>query len=297
MASLTATEPQPLSILVPIPPQGHITPFLRLATLLLSRGFRVTFVLTEYNARHLAQSRGHDWATAGGPSFRVETIPDDLPPPPSDKQDVTQDILSVYLSIPVLENLRLRDFPTFVRTTNPDDVMLNLIVCRATINAPRCAGLILNTFAALEGPVLDTIPRGRGLPLVAGRPTQRLRRPRKLWHHRSGHDIAAKRVRMGPGSKRARVLVGSAAGSVAGKRCGCDSEGDDGKSGGSGRSGMEISGMQGEVERCLLTVRADEEMKHRAIEWKEKARDAFGLGGSSTTDINRLVVSLMQMRK
>ncbi|XP_042458503.1 7-deoxyloganetin glucosyltransferase-like [Zingiber officinale] len=173
MASLTATEPQPLSILVPIPPQGHITPFLRLATLLLSRGFRVTFVLTEYNARHLAQSRGHDWATAGGPSFRVETIPDDLPPPPSDKQDVTQDILSVYLSvrstclapsgtswlasIPVLENLRLRDFPTFVRTTNPDDVMLNLIVCRATINAPRCAGLILNTFAALEGPVLDTI--------------------------------------------------------------------------------------------------------------------------------------------
>ncbi|KAG6538014.1 hypothetical protein ZIOFF_003117 [Zingiber officinale] len=132
---------------------------------------------------------------------------------------------------------------------------------------------------------------------MARRPAQRLRRPRKLWHHCSGHDIAAERVCMGPDSKRARVLVGSAAGSVVGKRYGGNSEGDDDKSGGSGRSGMEISGMQEEVERCLRTVRADEELKHRAIKWKEKARDAVGLGGSSTTDINRLVVSLMQMRK
>ncbi|KAG6538015.1 hypothetical protein ZIOFF_003118 [Zingiber officinale] len=99
MASLTGAEPQPHSVLVPIPPQGHITPFLRLATLLLARGFRVTFVLTEYNARHLARSRGHDWAATGGPSFRVEAIPDDLPLPPSDKQDITQDILSVCLSV------------------------------------------------------------------------------------------------------------------------------------------------------------------------------------------------------
>ncbi|KAG6538018.1 hypothetical protein ZIOFF_003121 [Zingiber officinale] len=96
---MIAAEAEPHAVLFPVPAQGHITPFLRLATLVLARRFHVTFVLTEYNARRLARSRGHDWAAAAGPSFRVETIPDGLPPPPSDKQDVTQDVPATALSM------------------------------------------------------------------------------------------------------------------------------------------------------------------------------------------------------
>ncbi|XP_042453493.1 linamarin synthase 2-like [Zingiber officinale] len=472
MSSLIAAEPQPHAVLVPVPAQGHITPFLRLATLLLARRFHVTFVLTEYNARRLARSRGHEWAAAAGPSFSVETIPDGLPPPPSDKQDVTQDVPAVALSvrstclgpfrdlmarlgrapdvppvtsivsdggmgftvdedfdvpvffffthsacggwsylhypdlisrgytplkdesfltngyldtpidwIPGLENLRLRDFPTFVRTTDPDDVMLNLIVRRATVDAPRCAGLILNTFAALEGPVLAAI-RSKYPNLYAIGPLPSSPVSSSLWKvevdclrwldaqpdasvlhvnfgsitvvtksqlkefawglARSGHrflwavrpdllrdgDAAAivKEMAAKVGDRGAvvgwcdqqRVLAHPATAAFL-SHCGWNSTLESVVEGrpvvcwpffaeqqtncrylcATWRIGVEISGevTQEEVERCVRTVMADEELKRRAAEWKEKARDATGPGGSSTTDLDRLVVSLMQTSK
>ncbi|PRQ48629.1 putative 7-deoxyloganetin glucosyltransferase [Rosa chinensis] len=79
------------AVCVPFPAQGHVNPMMQLAKLLHSRGFRITFVNTEFNHRRLIRSRGSD-SVKGLPDFQFETIPDGLPP--SDK-DATQDVPAI----------------------------------------------------------------------------------------------------------------------------------------------------------------------------------------------------------
>ncbi|PRQ48630.1 putative 7-deoxyloganetin glucosyltransferase [Rosa chinensis] len=76
------------AVCVPFPTQGHVNPMMQLAKLLHSRGFRITFVNTEFNHRRLIRSRGSD-SVKGLPDFQFETIPDGLPP---SEKDATQDI-------------------------------------------------------------------------------------------------------------------------------------------------------------------------------------------------------------
>lgn len=64
---------------------------LKLAKLLHSRGFQITFVNTEYNHNRLLKARGPD-SLKGIPTFQFKAIPDGLPP--SDI-DATQDIPSL----------------------------------------------------------------------------------------------------------------------------------------------------------------------------------------------------------
>ncbi|WOG93892.1 hypothetical protein DCAR_0313180 [Daucus carota subsp. sativus] len=79
---------KPHAVLVPYPSQGHVTPMMRLAKLLHSRGFHITFVNTEFNHKRLIRSKGPE-SVKGFSDFQFETIPDGLPP--SD-QNATQDI-------------------------------------------------------------------------------------------------------------------------------------------------------------------------------------------------------------
>ncbi|KAG6484888.1 (R)-mandelonitrile beta-glucosyltransferase-like [Zingiber officinale] len=472
MASPTVAEPQPHAVLVPFPMQGHITPFLRLATLLLARGFHVTFVLTEYNARRMERARGHRWDAAAIPSFRVETIPDGLPEPPPDQRDETQDVLALcssvrytclapfrdlmahlgraphtppvtsivsdsgmgftvdedfgvpvfffvthsacgcwsylqfpdlvargytplkdaswlsngYLDTPIdwipgLENLRLRDFPSFVRTTDPADVLLNLNVRRAIVDVARSAGLIFNTFAALEDPVLAAI-RSKYPNLYAIGPLASSSVSSSLWKEdaeclrwldaqpsasvlyvnfgsitvvttsqlaefacgleRSGHRFlwAVRPDLMRDGG--AAAIVGELAakvgdrGSVVGwcdqrrvlahpataaflSHCGWNSTLESVVEGRpmicwpffaeqhtncrflctTWRIGVEISGevTREAVERSVREVMEDEDLRRRAAEWKRKAREAVGPDGSSTADLDRLVVDLKPTTK
>ena len=89
MGSLRAKMPH--AVCVPFPAQGHVTPMMRLAKLLHSRGFHITFVNTEFNHRRLIRSKGLDYIK-GLPDFQFKTIPDGLPP--SDR-DATQDVPSI----------------------------------------------------------------------------------------------------------------------------------------------------------------------------------------------------------
>ncbi|PWA67347.1 UDP-glucuronosyl/UDP-glucosyltransferase [Artemisia annua] len=84
------------ALCIPTPLQGHINPMLKLAKILHSKGFDITFVNTEFNHQRLIRSQGHENLN-GLPSFRFETIPDGLPPP--ENKDATQDIPSLAKSI------------------------------------------------------------------------------------------------------------------------------------------------------------------------------------------------------
>jgi hypothetical protein len=60
--------------------------------------------------------------------------------------------------VPGMPAIRLRDIPSFVRTTDRDDVMLNFDSGEAQ-NAHRAQGVILNTCDAVEQDVLFTLRR------------------------------------------------------------------------------------------------------------------------------------------
>ncbi|KAL8156009.1 7-deoxyloganetin glucosyltransferase-like [Apium graveolens] len=57
---------------------------------------------------------------------------------------------------PGMKNMKLKDFPSFVRTTDPNDFMLNFVITETAL-VPKAHALILNTFDTLEQEVLDAI--------------------------------------------------------------------------------------------------------------------------------------------
>ncbi|GFS35146.1 UDP-glucosyl transferase 85A2 [Actinidia rufa] len=249
MGSMAVAD-KPHAVCIPYPAQGHINPVLKLAKLLHSKGFHITFVNTEYNHKRLLRSRGPA-ALAGLPDFRFDTIPDGLPPPPP-SIDATQDIPSLCVStsktciapfcdllsklndtatsnvppvtcivsdgvmsftleaaekfgVPEVlfwttsacgflgytqykhlvergltplkdeschrngylnttidwlpgmnDDIQLRDMPSFVRTTDPDDIMLNFLI-QESGRASKASAIIINTFDELERDALDAL--------------------------------------------------------------------------------------------------------------------------------------------
>ncbi|KAL0449234.1 UNVERIFIED_CONTAM: Linamarin synthase 2 [Sesamum latifolium] len=58
--------------------------------------------------------------------------------------------------IPGMRNVRLKDMPSFVRTTDIDDILLNYLGDEAQ-NCLKASAIIINTFSDLEREVLDAI--------------------------------------------------------------------------------------------------------------------------------------------
>ncbi|CAL8997396.1 unnamed protein product [Prunus brigantina] len=58
--------------------------------------------------------------------------------------------------IPGMKSIRLKDIPSFIRTTDPNDPIMDLIMVD-TERAKRASAIILNTFDALEHEVLDAL--------------------------------------------------------------------------------------------------------------------------------------------
>ncbi|KAF5807613.1 putative 7-deoxyloganetin glucosyltransferase [Helianthus annuus] len=115
-------EKKPHALCIPAPLQGHINPMLKLAKILHSKGFLITFVNTEFNHQRLLRSQGLE-ALHGLPSFRFETIPDGLPPP--ENTNATQEIPSLAKSV---EETCLGPFKSLVTKVNASYAPVTCIV-------------------------------------------------------------------------------------------------------------------------------------------------------------------------
>ncbi|KAL8149397.1 hypothetical protein AgCh_006424 [Apium graveolens] len=77
--------------------------------------------------------------------------------PMKDENYLTNGVLNTIIDwIPGMKDIRLRDIPTFFRTTDPDDFMLKYIK-EAMANASRSTGHVIHTFDDLEQEVLNAI--------------------------------------------------------------------------------------------------------------------------------------------
>uniref|UniRef100_A0ACD5UL48 Uncharacterized protein n=1 Tax=Avena sativa TaxID=4498 RepID=A0ACD5UL48_AVESA len=57
----------------------------------------------------------------------------------------------------MISKVRLRDLPTFIRTTDADDTMLTINIKQCELDAPAADGILLNTFDDLERAALEAI--------------------------------------------------------------------------------------------------------------------------------------------
>lgn len=77
--------------------------------------------------------------------------------PFKDESYLTNGYLDTVIDwIPGMKDIRLRDIPSFVRTTNPDCIMLDFILSE-TERAKRGSAIILNTYDELEREALDAL--------------------------------------------------------------------------------------------------------------------------------------------
>uniref|UniRef100_A0A1J3FIX4 Glycosyltransferase n=1 Tax=Noccaea caerulescens TaxID=107243 RepID=A0A1J3FIX4_NOCCA len=77
--------------------------------------------------------------------------------PFKDESYLTNEHLNTAIDwIPSMKNLKLKDIPSFIRTTNSDDIMLNFAI-RETDRAKRASAIILNTFDDLDHDVIRSM--------------------------------------------------------------------------------------------------------------------------------------------
>ncbi|WOL01116.1 hypothetical protein Cni_G09830 [Canna indica] len=116
--------------------------------------------------------------------------------PLKDESDITNGFLDTPVDwIPGFnKNMRLKDLPSFLRTTDPSDIMLNCCN-REAQRAAMASGIILNTFDELEQPVLEAMAVvGRLPPIFTVGPLNLISRPHgplasilsSLWKEENG---------------------------------------------------------------------------------------------------------------
>ncbi|CAI8585582.1 unnamed protein product [Vicia faba] len=86
--------------------------------------------------------------------------------PLKDSSYITNGYLDTTVDwVPGIKELRLKDFPSFMRTTDPNDVMVDFVLWECE-RALKASAIILNTFDALEHDVLEAFSSINNLPPV-----------------------------------------------------------------------------------------------------------------------------------
>ncbi|XP_037444925.1 7-deoxyloganetin glucosyltransferase-like [Triticum dicoccoides] len=85
--------------------------------------------------------------------------------PLKDAEQLTNGYLDMPVEdVPGLRSMRLRDFPSFIRTTDPDEYIVHYVL-RETERTAGASAVILNSFADLEGESVEAM-EALGLPKV-----------------------------------------------------------------------------------------------------------------------------------
>ncbi|GAB4853249.1 hypothetical protein Ancab_017438 [Ancistrocladus abbreviatus] len=79
---------------------------------------------------------------------------------------------TVVNGIPGMRDIQLRDFPSFIRTTNPEDFMLNFMQTEAEATDTKASAIIVNTFDSLEKDVLSALSSALVPPIYSIGPLQ-----------------------------------------------------------------------------------------------------------------------------
>ncbi|CAA7027267.1 unnamed protein product [Microthlaspi erraticum] len=75
----------------------------------------------------------------------------------ADESCLTKEHLDTVIDwIPSMKSLKLKDIPSFVRTTNPNDIMLNFLVHESG-RSKRASAIILNTFDDLDQDIIRSM--------------------------------------------------------------------------------------------------------------------------------------------
>ncbi|CAN0897342.1 7-deoxyloganetin glucosyltransferase [Linum grandiflorum] len=96
--------------------------------------------------------------------------------PLKDESYLTNGYLDTVIDwIPGMKNIRLRDLPSFLRTTNPNEFMIDFVLGETErARSQKPAAIILNTFDALEHDVLESLSNILNRPVYSIGPLQLL---------------------------------------------------------------------------------------------------------------------------
>ncbi|KAI8017780.1 UDP-glycosyltransferase 85A7 [Camellia lanceoleosa] len=83
-------------------------------------GFYITFINTEFNHRRLLQSKDESFQSDGSLDTTIDWIPG-------------------------MRNIRLKDMPSFIRTTDPNDILFNYL-SEEVQNCLKASAIVFNTF-------------------------------------------------------------------------------------------------------------------------------------------------------
>ncbi|MED6142812.1 hypothetical protein PIB30_001011 [Stylosanthes scabra] len=86
--------------------------------------------------------------------------------PLKDMNDITNGYLETTINwVPGMKEIRLKDIPSFIRTTDPNDIMLNFFL-RESKGAQKAHAILINTFDALDHDILEAFSSINNLPPV-----------------------------------------------------------------------------------------------------------------------------------